>query len=316
MPTYISKLLSRLKHPNPLRPQHTPHRWTQPAYGKQIQFAPLPDNSQKLDKTGIKYVQSTAGSLLYYSRAVDPTMLPALNDISTSQAAPTVETKNKIQWLLDFVATYANATIRYCKSDMILYVESDAAYLVMPNAKSRYAGHFYLSNKANPSLSRPSRNGPIPTECKTIRNVVASAAQAETAGIFNNSQIAIPIRRALEALGHPQLPTPIKTDNTTAHSFVHANIRKKRSKTWDMRYNWLRDRAAKRELYIYWDKGVNNDADHFTKHHSPTHHRAEHKKFILKGFHLSQYNGVRVTSILHSIVDAALVTCQSNARVC
>ena len=36
MPTYISKLLSRLKHPNPLRPQHTPHRWTQPAYGNQI----------------------------------------------------------------------------------------------------------------------------------------------------------------------------------------------------------------------------------------------------------------------------------------
>jgi len=161
-------------------------------------------------------------------------MLPALNEISTSQAAPTVETKNKIQWLLDFVATYPNATIRYCKSDMILYVESDAAYLVMLNAKSRYPGHFYLSNKANPSLPR---NGPIHTECKNIRNVVASAAEAEPAGIFNNSQIAIPIRRALEALGHPQPPTPIKTDNTTAHSFVYANIRKKRSKTWDMRYN-------------------------------------------------------------------------------
>jgi len=36
-----------------------------------------------------------------------------------------------------------------------------------------------------------------------------------------------------------------------------------------MRYNWLRDRAAKRELYIYWDKGVKNDVDYFTKHHSP-----------------------------------------------
>jgi len=102
---------------------------------------------------------------------------------------------------------------------MILYVESDEAYLVLPNAKSRYAGHFYLSNKANPKLPRPLRNGPIHTERKTICNVVASAAEVETAGIFGNSQIAIPIRRALEALGHPQPTTPIKTDNTTAHSF-------------------------------------------------------------------------------------------------
>jgi len=88
---------------------------------------------------------------------------------------------------------------------------------------------------------------------------------------------------------------------------------KKRSKTWDMRYNWLRDRAAKRELYIYWDKGVNNDAYYFTKHHFPAHRRAEHGKFILKGVNLSQSQCV--TTILHSIVNAALVTCQSNARV-
>jgi len=194
---------------------------------------------------------------------------------------------------------------------MILYVESDAAYLVLPNAKSRYAGHFYLSNKANPKLSRPPRNGPIHTECKTIRNVAASAAEAETAGIFGNSQIAIPIRRALEALGHPQPPTLIKTDDTTAHSSVHAHIRKKRSKIWNMRYNWLRYRAAKRESYIYWDKGVNNDADYFIKRYSPTHHRAERGTFIHKCFTMSQSQCV--TTILRSIVDAALVTCQSNA---
>ena len=90
---------------------------------------------------------------------------------------------------MDFVATYPNEKIRYCKKDIILFVESDAAYLVLPNAKSRYAGHFYRSNKANPKLPRPPRIGPIHTECKTIRDVVASAAEAETAGIIGNSQI-------------------------------------------------------------------------------------------------------------------------------
>ena len=98
---------------------------------------------------------------------------------------------------------------------MILYIDSDAAYIILPNARSRYAGHFYLSNKAtSTSCPRPPCNGPIHTECKSIRSVVASAAEAETTGVFGNS---IPICPALEALDHPQPPTPIKTDNSTAY---------------------------------------------------------------------------------------------------
>ena len=46
------------------------------------------------------------GSLLYYSQAVDPTLLPALNEIAASQAKPTKLTRKKVHWLLDFVTTY------------------------------------------------------------------------------------------------------------------------------------------------------------------------------------------------------------------
>ena len=110
---------------------------------------------------------------------------------------------------------------------MILYVDSDGAYLVLPNARSRFAGHFYLSNHVSePSEIAPPMNSLIHIECKRIRNVVASAAEAETetAGLFGNSQVAIVIRCALQSLNHPQPPTPIKTDNSTANSFVHSNI--------------------------------------------------------------------------------------------
>ena len=288
MPGYIPKLRSRLNHPQPSRPQHAPHRWTQPAYGKVTQFAPQPDSSPFLNAKDTKELQSTTGSLLYYSRAVDPTLLPALNEIATSQARPTEKTRQKVQWLMDFVATYPNAKIRFYKSDMILYVDSDAAYLVLPNARSRFAGHFFLSNRVpDPFKIPPPPNGPIHTECRTIRNVVASAAEAETAGLFGNSQIAVVIRRALQSLDHPQPPTPIKTDNSTANSFVHSNIRQKRSKTWDMRYNWLRDRKRHDELSIYWDKGSKNAADYFTKHHPPAHHKTERPKYILKNHHVT-----------------------------
>ena len=51
--------------------------------------------------------------------------------------------------------------------------------------------------------------------CKSLRNVVASAAEAETACTFYASQNAIPMRRILEALGHKKPPdgTPFKMDD-------------------------------------------------------------------------------------------------------
>ena len=66
-------------------------------------------------------------------------MLPTLNEIGTRQATPTRITAEKLNMLLDYASTYQNAVIRYHASDMVLWIESDAAYLVLPNARSRYA---------------------------------------------------------------------------------------------------------------------------------------------------------------------------------
>ena len=144
---------------------------------------------------------------------------------------------------MDYAATHQNTYIRYHASDMVLNVDSDAAYLVAPQAKSRIAGYYHLSQ--NPTKTQhPTVNGAILVECKTLRHVVASAAEAETAGVFHNAQMAVPIRHFLQALGHQQPPTPIKTDNSTTHGFIHNNIHQKKSKSLDMRYHWLRDRET------------------------------------------------------------------------
>ena len=118
---------------------------------------------------------------------------------------------------------------------MILNVDSDAAYLVAPKARSRIAGFYHLTNHPS-QCQQPQRNGAIMVECKTLRQVVSSAAEAETAGVYYNAQSTLPIRHLLHALEHPQPPTPIKTDNTTALGFIHDNIHQKRSKSWDMRF--------------------------------------------------------------------------------
>ena len=45
----------------------------------------------------------------------------------------------------------------------------------------------------------------------------------------------------LEELGHPQPPTPIKTDNTTANGIINGTVKQQRSKAIDMRFYWLKD---------------------------------------------------------------------------
>ena len=89
MPEYIPKALTRLNHPAPKKPQYAPHRWTALAYGQWLHMAPDPDSSEFLDQKGIKFIQTVVGIFLYYARALNPTMLRALNEISRIQARPT-----------------------------------------------------------------------------------------------------------------------------------------------------------------------------------------------------------------------------------
>ena len=278
MPKYIENILLKAQH-NPLTPTYTPYKWTPPQYGQRIQHTKPEDTSPLLDKKGKKYVQSILGSLLYYARAVDPTMLVALNELSAEQANPTQNTLPKITQLLNYAATYPNAILRFHASDMILHADSDAAYLVMPKARSRIAGYFYMSDHPN-IIFPPKLNAPVLVECKTLRHVVASAAEAETGGLFYNAQTVLPIREMLTTLNHPQPPTPLKTDNSTATAFVSKNLKQKRSKSWDMRFHWLRDRSNQKQFHIFWDKGTNNWADYFTKQHSAKHHKVMRPKYI------------------------------------
>ena len=100
-------------------------------------------------------------------------------------------------------------------------VDSDAAYLVEPNAHSCIAGYFQLNSNKQ---SNQYINGAILIECKTLQHVVATLAEAETAGLFHNSQVALPIRYMLEQMSHKQAKTPMKTDNMMSKHFIHNNI--------------------------------------------------------------------------------------------
>ena len=244
MPNYIPAMLHKFQHPAPAKHQGAPHTWTVPTYGAKVQYATDDDESPTLPATEITDIQQKVGTLLYYAVSVDPFMLAALGTIASSQAKATQLTKNECAWLMDYASSNPLSIIRYHASDMVLYVHSDASYLSETKARSRGAGHFFLSSKPlnpdQPPDTIPTLNGPIHTLCKIIDVVVGSASEAEIGAGYLNGQDAVPIITTLTELGHPQPPTPIQVDNTTAEGCANGTMKKKRSKAMDMRWHWLK----------------------------------------------------------------------------
>ena len=87
-PNYVKELLKKLKHTSPLKPVHTSHKWSEPEYGKKIQYVKYYNTSPLLNQKGIRIIQQIVGSYLYYRRAMDSTILTALNDIGSQQEPP------------------------------------------------------------------------------------------------------------------------------------------------------------------------------------------------------------------------------------
>jgi hypothetical protein len=219
---------------------------------------------------------------LYYARAVDPTILVTISSLSTQQAKPTTRTMAAINHLLDYCATHPNAISRYHASDMVLHIESDASYLSEAKAKSRYAGYHYLSiDPKGTNVMYPPLNAPVLVTANIIKETVASASEAELAGLFHNGQDALPLIYALNEMGHTQPPTPIQTDNSTAAGLANDTLKQKKSKAMEMRYFWIADKCEADVFNVYWNQGKTNKADYYSKQHPTKVHRDTRPKIMI-----------------------------------
>jgi hypothetical protein len=100
MPGYISNVLSKFQHDSPKHPQHTPSQYVTPVYGAKTQYTTR-DETPLLTAQQCLTIQKVTGSVLYYARAVDPTVLMPLNDIATEQTKATEKTQAATNQMLD-----------------------------------------------------------------------------------------------------------------------------------------------------------------------------------------------------------------------
>ena len=146
MPGYIDAILKRFHHPRPIKPELAPHRYASRSFSATNAQAPILDyDTAHLDASGVLRVQHVVGSILYYARAIDSPLLPALTEIGSDQEKATEETWAATKKLLDFVATFPVAVIWYVDRDMCLWIDSDTSFASIHSARSRVGGLFYLS---------------------------------------------------------------------------------------------------------------------------------------------------------------------------
>jgi hypothetical protein len=138
MPGCVSNVLGKFQDDAPKHPQHTPSMYATPVYSAKTQYTTKNETPSRTAKQCL-----TIQSVLYHARAVDPTVLMPLNDITMQQTKAIAKTQAATNQLLDYLATHPDATIRYHASDMVLHIHSDASYLSVSNARSHLGGLFF-----------------------------------------------------------------------------------------------------------------------------------------------------------------------------
>jgi hypothetical protein len=302
MPGYIKAALHKYQHPAPARPEHAPHGWNSPIYGAKTQLVSDPTPSPALSEKDVDKLQQLTGTLLYYARAVDPTLIMQINVLASEQPNATEVTADKVIKLLNYCNTQQETKICYHASAMILHIHSDTSYLSENEAKSTAGEFCYMGNATK--NDKQLTNGAILIVSKVLKHVMSSAAEAELGAVFINAKEGAVLRTTLEELGHKQPLTPMETDNTTATGYSNGTIKQKRTKAMDMLFYWIKDRVKLGQLQIYWGPGYQNLADYFTKHHSPAHHKRIRKVYIHADERLINRKGIR-DSALRGCVDTS-----------
>ncbi len=124
MPGYIDKLLQSIR-PNGTKAASTPATYCPPNFKNSGAQAATIDETPEASKEQKHELQSVIGTLLYYSRTVDPSICTAVHALGSIQAKPTIKDMQKMERLLQYLSTHKDYGIRYYASNMQLQVDPE-----------------------------------------------------------------------------------------------------------------------------------------------------------------------------------------------
>ena len=110
MPKYVPTVIHEFQYPYPKIPQNAPNKWESPNYGAKTQWAKYESLLYIIPEQRIKRIQKLVKNI-YYSRAVDPTLLLALGSITAEQSKGTTKTEGTVHQFLEYCAAHPNTKL-------------------------------------------------------------------------------------------------------------------------------------------------------------------------------------------------------------
>ena len=95
-----------------------------------------------------------------------------------------------------------------------------------------------------------------------MKSVASSAAEAELGALFKNAKEGRIIRLTLKDLDHPQPPTPMHCDNTTAAGIANGSVKRQHSRAMEMQYFYIYDQVKNGEFDVILNPGKENMGDY------------------------------------------------------
>ena len=95
-----------------------------------------------------------------------------------------------------------------------------------------------------------------------------------------------------KARSRGKIPAVVATSTflTSLNYYPLNPLTQRRSKApMDMRFYWLKDRAAQKQFHIHWKCGASNLVDYYTKHHPTKHHQEVRPTYILNATLVTTY---------------------------
>ena len=120
MPKYIDRLLCKVR-PEGVKGSKTPATHTASNYANPGAQKATVDNSALASEDDKKLLQRVVGTLLYYSRAVDPSICTAVHQLGSVQSKPSQNDMRKMDKLLQYVSKHRNIGIRFYAAHLICY---------------------------------------------------------------------------------------------------------------------------------------------------------------------------------------------------
>ena len=111
MPGYVTAALQWFRHQLKNTRKSSPHHHVPPTYSARVQFSEPEDDTPLLLEERLKFILQVVGVFLYYSMAINNTVLVDLSDIGSEQARATSKAMYEFQQLLDYLSSNPNAII-------------------------------------------------------------------------------------------------------------------------------------------------------------------------------------------------------------